>query len=73
MKDYNFNYNYEIFDQDKRIVMDKPNVPVLPEYLRRIINSLEAKNSKVGISSAKDTGSQQFIQLEAGNVSGMLG
>ena len=53
--------------------MDKSNVPVLPEYLRRIVDSLEVRSSKVGISLAKDTGSQQNIQLQAGNVFGMLG
>jgi hypothetical protein len=73
LKDYNFNYNYEIFDQGKRIPMDKPNIPVLPEYLRKIVDSLEVRSSKVGISLAKDTGSQQNIQLQAGNVFGMLG
>ena len=69
LKEYNFNYNYEIFDQGKRIVMDKPTVPVIPEYLKRIIDSLNIRSSKVATSlPAVQGSSQENIQLQGGNL-----
>ncbi len=71
LKDYNFNYNYEIFDEGKRIIMDKPNVPIIPSYINRIISSLNVRTSKVETVTSKAqinrVDSSQMIQLQGGH------
>lgn len=53
--------------------MDKATVPVLPEYLKRIVDSLDVRGSKVATSLPQRTGSQENIQLQGGNEFGGLG
>lgn len=66
MKSYNFNYHYEIYEKGKRIIMDKSDIPVLPSYLSKIIDTLNFRSAKVKITSPS-INSQQNIQLQGGN------
>ena len=45
--------------------MDKPNVPVLPSYLARIVDSLTERTPKITFNKKKKkTSSSQNIQLQ---------
>ena len=53
--------------------MDKATVPVLPDYIKRIVDSLDVRGSKVATFLPLRSGSQENIQLQGGNEFGGLG